>query len=134
MQKQADNMGAGVRNNGSKGQRGFNWADLGAAMDAEDVQQGIQRSEKKTKETRDEAVTGKSLFRLAESNGFRCGLSGTEMHPDDASIDHVIPLSKGGSHTLSNIAVIHMTVNRMKGEMDHAEFVRWCTLIARWNG
>lgn len=134
MQRRDNNVGAGVQKHGVKGQKGFSWADLGAAMDAEDVQQGIEPSPENETQTRDAKVTGKALFALAKSNGFRCALSGVEMHPDDASIDHVVPLSKGGDHSMCNMAIIHMAVNRMKGEMDHAEFVRWCTLIARWNG
>ena len=132
--KASQDMAAGVQKHGSKGQKGFNWSDLGAAMDAKDVQQGIEPSPKNETQTRNATVTGNALFKLAKANGFRCALSGVEMEPDHASIDHVVPLSKGGEHSMSNMAIIHITVNRMKGEMDHDEFVRWCTLIARWNG
>lgn len=33
----------------------------------------------------------------------------------DASIDHVIPLSKGGSNALSNIKITHRSCNNWKG-------------------
>ena len=127
-------MESSMQQHGNKSKEGVGWDDLGAAMDAEDGEQSVQSQEASTVETRGEAITGTTLFELAKSNGFRCALSGVELKPDNASLDHTIPLSKGGSHSMHNVAVIHGAVNRMKGEMDRDEFVRWCKLIARCNG
>ncbi len=134
MQQKENKLEPSMHEHGSEGQQGFGWVDLGAAMDAKDVQQGIEQQTENEKKTRNATVTGNALFALVKGKGFRCALSGVEMQPDDASVDHVVPLSKGGEHSMNNIAIIHMVVNRMKGDMNHAEFIRWCTLIARWNG
>ena len=127
-------MGSGMQQHGKEGHKECGWVDLGAAMDAEDGEQSIESQEADAVQARGKAITGTTLFELAKSNGFRCALSGAELKPDDASLDHIIPLSKGGAHDMQNVAVIHGAVNRMKGEMKRDEFVRWCKLIARWNG
>lgn len=35
-------------------------------------------------------------------------------HPKSRSVDHVIPLSRGGSHTLENVAMTHYVCNQIK--------------------
>lgn len=51
-----------------------------------------------------------------------CGLCSTPVDPDvswpdpySASLDHVLPLSKGGSHTYENVQLAHLTCNVSKG-------------------
>lgn len=123
-----------MQQHGKEGHKECGWTELGAAMDSEDGKQGIKPPQANAIEAKREAITGSKLFELAKSNGFRCAISGVELNPNEASLDHTIPLSKGGSHDMQNVDLIHMVVNRMKGEMDRKELVRWCKLIARWNG
>lgn len=52
------------------------------------------------------------------------------MSPDCASLDHIKPLSKGGTHTLDNVQIVHPVVNALKGEMLQQEFIGWIKLIA----
>lgn len=35
-------------------------------------------------------------------------------HPKSRSVDHIIPLSRGGSHTLGNVAMTHYQCNQIK--------------------
>lgn len=39
-------------------------------------------------------------------------------HPKSRSVDHVIPLSRGGSHTLGNVAMTHYQCNQIKSAKD----------------
>lgn len=43
-----------------------------------------------------------------------CSLCQTKVIWEDASLDHIIPLSKGGSHTYDNIALTHLLCNIRK--------------------
>lgn len=43
-----------------------------------------------------------------------CYLCGKEIERSDCHFDHIIPLSKGGSHTMSNIAATHSVCNMKK--------------------
>ena len=47
-----------------------------------------------------------------------CSLCGKEIeHTEDASWDHVIPLSKGGEDDLGNLALAHVWCNNEKGDL-----------------
>lgn len=67
-----------------------------------------------------------TLQKLIERDGLRCALCGgmcnTKDHswseysgPTYPSIDHIIPMSKGGSHTWDNVQVAHIMCNSLKG-------------------
>lgn len=51
----------------------------------------------------------------ARDNGL-CHICGTEVAPNDVHYDHIIPLSRGGSHSMENIAVAHSTCNLRKND------------------
>ncbi|MGP3750907.1 HNH endonuclease [Streptomyces sp. IBSNAI001] len=40
--------------------------------------------------------------------------------PDSASVDHVVPLSRGGSHTMENVTTAHLRCNLSKGNRTEA--------------
>jgi hypothetical protein len=57
-----------------------------------------------------------------ERDGWLCQLCGQEVdrslrgpHRLSASLDHIVPVSKGGSHTLSNVQLAHLSCNSRKG-------------------
>lgn len=72
----------------------------------------------------------KELMSLIESQQFRCNLTGVSLTPDEAALDHVIAVSRGGGHDIENLQVLHIAVNKMKGSMPQGEFVKWCRLVA----
>jgi 5-methylcytosine-specific restriction endonuclease McrA len=47
----------------------------------------------------------------------------------DASVDHIVPKSRGGSTELSNLQWVYYQVNFMKGDMFHEEFLELIGLI-----
>ena len=64
------------------------------------------------------------LFITAKASGFRCAICGGRMEhlwmEDDGnflyhSIDHIIPVVKGGLHTRSNVQAVHLICNETKG-------------------
>ena len=44
-----------------------------------------------------------------------CQLCGLPVTPDDASIDHIRPLSRGGAHAVANFQLAHSDCNTRKG-------------------
>jgi 5-methylcytosine-specific restriction endonuclease McrA len=52
----------------------------------------------------------------------RCSLCWEPVHPDDASMDHLIPLAKGGDHTYNNVQFAHPTCNAQKSDMHPDEW------------
>jgi hypothetical protein len=44
--------------------------------------------------------------------------AGTAYVPDGATVDHIIPIAKGGTHTWENVAVAHRSCNVLRGSKD----------------
>lgn len=75
----------------------------------------------------DSSVT---LAKLIKRDGLRCALCGKMCDPNDhswskysgpmyPSIDHIVPMSKGGGHVWNNVQVAHIICNSEKGACDH---------------
>ena len=77
------------------------------------------------------SVSPKQILQLIEQQNYRCALSGRELTPETASLDHVLPLSRGGIHDICNVQVLDFRVNTAKGTMTVAEFVALCVDVAR---
>lgn len=63
-----------------------------------------------------------SLRDITTRDGWGCSICGdgvdrTLVYPDPlcASVDHVVPLSRGGEDTLANVALAHLVCNQRKG-------------------
>lgn len=58
---------------------------------------------------------------IYERDGWKCGLCHRKVnpklswpHPNSASLDHIIPLAKGGHHVRTNVHLAHLTCNLSK--------------------
>lgn len=78
---------------------------------------------------RHERPTSKAIAELAESQGYCCALTGWELTPELASLDHKQPVSREGKHVMSNLQVVHREINRAKGNMTTEEFVEMCRAV-----
>lgn len=75
-------------------------------------------------------VTAKQILELVRQQGYRCAISGRELTPETASIDHIVPLANGGAHDLSNVWIVHHQVNTAKGTLSMEQFVELCRDVA----
>ena len=68
-----------------------------------------------------------TLKKLVERDGLRCAICGEMCNWNDhswsrysgptyPSIDHIVPMSKGGGHTWDNVQVTHIICNSLKGD------------------
>lgn len=62
------------------------------------------------------------LSGIVERDGQSCRLCGCDVdltlrypHPMSKSLDHVVPLSRGGAHTIENVQLAHLRCNMSKG-------------------
>jgi len=97
-----------------------------------EVQVQQYRKQSEAENETQEGLTGQALYRLIESQGYRCGLSGVEISPKHSSLDHKTPVVDGGEHVISNVEWVHPVINRMKGTMTREEFIRWCNRVSNW--
>ena len=63
-----------------------------------------------------------NIYNIYKRDRWKCGICGLRVnkklkhpHPYSASLDHIVPLSKGGSHTPSNVQLAHLRCNLSKG-------------------
>lgn len=80
-----------------------------------------------------DVVTAARLLELIEQQGYRCALSGVELTPDTATLDHKTSRSNSGEHVMDNVWFLHRDVNRAKGTMSVAEFRRMCSRVVQWS-
>ncbi len=73
-------------------------------------------------------VTEAQLIELWEAQAARCALSGRPLGAD-AHLDHVVPSSLGGTHTIENLRWLDPVVNVMRQNLTDAEFLAVCREI-----
>ncbi len=68
-----------------------------------------------------------------QQNG-KCIYTGEKLIPGiNASLDHIIPTSRGGADSLDNVHFTTKTVNQIKSNLTHKEFLNICELISKRN-
>lgn len=74
-----------------------------------------------------------SRKRLLELRGNRCHICGkvidlklSGMHPMGFTIDHLLPVSRGGTNDISNLHVAHRRCNTARGNRGHAQLILDC--------
>lgn len=71
-----------------------------------------------------------ALQRVYERQYGKCAYTGIELIPGlTASIDHILPTSRGGTHDEHNLQWVTKQINCMKTDMTHDEFLAMCQLI-----
>jgi len=83
----------------------------------------------KIKMKSESSVTAKRLMEILQKQNFICPISGRALTPETASLDHIIPLSRGGEHSLSNVWIVDQQINHAKGTLLLDEFVALCRSI-----
>lgn len=54
---------------------------------------------------------------LERRGGLICPLCGDPIAPSDKSVDHIVPLSKGGANELNNLQLTHKVCNNVKSDI-----------------
>jgi len=74
------------------------------------------------------------LLRKLQQQQHKCALTGRVLTPENASLDHVVPVSRGGSHDVENVQLVIKMANDMKGTLTMEEFISICTDVAKHHG
>jgi 5-methylcytosine-specific restriction endonuclease McrA len=69
-----------------------------------------------------------------EYQRYRCALTGRKLTPDEASLDHIVPVRDGGEHTIENAQILHRDVNRAKSVLSHQAFINLCREVTKHSG
>jgi 5-methylcytosine-specific restriction endonuclease McrA len=85
-----------------------------------------RRHAAKAQRRRQERLTLNGIMAIIEDQQYRCALSGRLLTPEDAALDHILALTRGGRHELTNAQVLHKDINRAKGTLTNEEFIALC--------
>lgn len=77
-----------------------------------------------------EVATVKEVLNKLEAQDYKCALTGWELSPDNFSLEHIIPIAKGGGDSIDNLNPVHPLVNTAKGTMGQDEFIEMCVAVA----
>jgi hypothetical protein len=95
-----------------------------------------QRQKQRTKNTAPTVCIGTvsvtSVIALLKNQEYRCALTGGELVPSSAALDHITPISRGGAHKIENAQVLLKDVNRAKGTLTNEEFISLCRQVVKW--
>lgn len=58
-----------------------------------------------------------------------CGICGKPLDMENMSIDHIVPLNRGGTNDISNLRPTHLRCNMLKGNMTDEELIGTVTDI-----
>lgn len=72
------------------------------------------------------------VFAMLEKQSYRCALTGRPLAPENTSLDHLIPVSRGGAHCLGNGQLLQTEVNRAKAALTNDEFIALCREVVAW--
>lgn len=69
---------------------------------------------------------------LISQQPFVCFYSGESLSVKNLTVDHKVPLSRGGRSEFSNLCICSSSMNSAKGKMDYKEFIDLLKLIGKW--
>jgi 5-methylcytosine-specific restriction endonuclease McrA len=72
-----------------------------------------------------------SIWCLAKKQKLKCAISGIKLTGENLSLDHIVPLSRGGDSEITNLQLVEKRVNVMKSDMNIDELVQICEAIVK---
>lgn len=85
---------------------------------------------KRIRETKDGTITKESLDYMYESQFHKCDYCGCDLDKTGKHLDHILPLVKGGIHTLSNVHWVCPKCNLSKNDKTEEE---WFDMLVKQN-
>ncbi len=71
-------------------------------------------------------INVKTVLQLLSWQDYRCALTGRQLSPEEASLDHIVPVRDGGEHVIENTQILHRDINRAKSILSNGEFIEMC--------
>lgn len=69
------------------------------------------------------------ILNLAERQFWRCAVTGVPITVDTMEVDRIMPKSRGGNNELTNLRIVHRSVNQMKRNLTDEELLEWSRRI-----
>jgi 5-methylcytosine-specific restriction endonuclease McrA len=102
--------------------------DLTGSLPIPEPEKGVTVRETRSKRNKNRPQHRALLARLAARHGYICWYCGADVSatsPIQPRLDHIIPLSAGGTNHESNFAFICEICDRAKWKMPLSDFLKW---------
>jgi 5-methylcytosine-specific restriction endonuclease McrA len=66
------------------------------------------------------------LWKIAKRQKMKCPISGRMLTTENVSIDHILPLIRGGKNELSNLQLTTKEANQAKHTLTQEELIQLC--------
>ena len=66
------------------------------------------------------------MWKIAKKQKCKCALTGEKLTRKNISVDHIIPISKGGLNVASNVQLVTLHANKVKNNMSNTELLEFC--------
>lgn len=94
---------------------------------------GITKNARNKNRSDAHTILALDLWGLAKRQRLLCPVSGRKLSNRNISIDHIVPLSKGGTHDISNLRLTIKEINYARINMSDADFIALCREVAAHN-
>lgn len=89
---------------------------------------GLENQRRKLRKVKVD-ITPWDLWKMAKKQRMLCALSGRKLTSDNISLDHILPLSKGGTNNISNLRLVKKEVNFARQTLSDTDFFNLCREI-----
>jgi len=69
------------------------------------------------------------ILKVLQYQEYCCALTGVQLTPETATVDHIIPIKLGGKNCVDNIQIVTPEANRIKGTLTMDELLAMCKMI-----
>jgi len=77
------------------------------------------------------AIRAVDLALLAKRQKMLCALTGRRLTNENISPDHIIPISKGGTHDIGNIRLVDRDANIARASLSDEDFLKLCKDVVK---
>ena len=92
-----------------------------------------RKKNKNPKDKDDEMVTLQQLVDLMRRSESKCAITkltgawctSSSTHPFKLTVDHIVPISKGGSLAVSNLQITYYCINQLKGHYHNSHLINF---------
>ena len=82
----------------------------------------IQGRRRQREEQQGNGITKDQWLEMMKFFDFKCAYSGITLNTNNRSIDHIVPLAKGGAHEVWNCVPMNKSLNKSKKDKDIEEW------------
>ncbi len=79
-------------------------------------------------------ISAFDIWKIAKKQKLKCAISGRKLTKENISLDHIVPLSRGGKNEPHNLRLVEHRINLALHVLTDQEFFDMCKSVVDYNG